>query len=158
MCFKEINKIQSKSFKTASGGKCCQNDWILSVNFCSFVVLFLVRVADNLHIHEKNLRIDTPNRMDMRNFFSCVSVFHLQIKTIHFKSPNYKKTCFSADSFCYAKIKDKSLFVENINICLVNTLPIHRFHNFNTFSGLLVVGENAKTAINSMLFQVIFYH
>ena len=96
--------------------------------------------------------------MDMRNFVSCVSVFHLQIKTIHFKSPNYKKTCFSADSFCYAKIKDKSLFVENINICLVNTLPIHRFHNFNTFSGLLVVGENAKTAINSMLFQVIFYH
>jgi hypothetical protein len=74
------------------------------------VFVWFVPLSGNFYIHKKNLRIDTPNRTDMRNFVSCVSVFHLQIKTIHFKSPNYKKTCFSADSFCYAKIKDKSLF------------------------------------------------
>jgi hypothetical protein len=50
----------------------------------------------------------------MRNFVSYISVLYPQIKTIPSKSPNHKKTCFLADFFCYAKIKDKSLFVEII--------------------------------------------
>ena len=97
------------------------------------VFVWFVPLSGNIYIHEKNLHISTLKRMDMQNFVSCVSVFHLQIKTIHFKSPNYKKTCFSADSFCYAKIKDRIQMVKIFNNGLVNTLPIHRFHNFNTF-------------------------